>query len=491
MITVAEYARSAIGVFGLGKAGEATVAALLAGGAKVYVSDDSADKCREAEERYGRGIARPHEGELFVTPPETWPWENMRDLVLSPGIPLTHPKPHAVVELAKKHGCRIIGDIELLYRAQPRARYIAITGTNGKSTTTTLIGHILKSCGVKCEIGGNLGTPALALAPLEKDGVYVLELSSYQLDLVKSTRFNVAVWLNITPDHIDRHGDIEGYVKAKMHMFERQESVDVKSVSDYEKAVAALRDVAIVAVDDAYSCKVSKQLHREGRRVVEVSHSPLANGVNTEAVGQNVALYDHGNYIADIAGISTLTGRHNWQNAAAAYAAARAIGLAPEAICKAMQSFAGLRHRLQLAATVNGVRFINDSKATNADATGNALAPYDHIYWIAGGKAKEGGIVSLAEYFPKIAHAFLIGAAEDDFARTLEGKVPYTRCGTLKVAVEKAAEMAFAEKKKDAVVLLSPACASFDQWKNFEERGDAFCAMAEAIAAGKGVRHAS
>ena len=451
MIEVSEYKGQQVGVFGLGKAGEAAVKSLQAGGAEVFAWDDKLT------------AGAPHFS--------SWPWETLKALVMSPGVPLSHP----VVALAKKHNCPVIGDIELLYRACPKARYVAITGTNGKSTTTTLIGHILKSAGVKTEIGGNLGTPALALAPLGADGTYVLELSSYQLDLVKTTRFNVAAFLNVTPDHLDRHGSMEGYVAAKRHIFDRQQK----------------DDVAVIAVDDEYTKEVARgQLSGASKaKIIQVSAQiELKGGVHVK----RGILYDSTDNwqpaTGNLNGIVTLTGKHNWQNAAVAWAAARACGVAPEKIYAAMQSFAGLKHRLQLVATIHGVRFINDSKATNADATSHALAPYDTIYWIAGGKPKEGGIAPLAKYFPKIAHAFLIGEAESDFARTLEGKAPYTRCGTLKTAVEKAAAMAFAGKKSGAVVLLSPACASFDQWKNFEERGDAFCAMVEDLGS---KRHAS
>ena len=467
MITVTEYKGQPVGVFGLGKAGEASVAALLAGGAQVWAADDSAASMEKTVARFGARVT--------VKPISQWPWENMKALVLSPGVPLTHPRPHAVVERALASRCPVIGDIELLYRACPQAQYIGITGTNGKSTTTTLIGHILKSCGKTAEVGGNLGTPALALAPLGADGAYVLELSSYQLDLVQSVHFNIAVWLNISPDHIDRHGTLEGYIRAKEHLFDRQQNVDT----------------AIIGVDDAASKTIAEKLRRNGRqRVIGISaRSKAQDGVYVE----NGRLHDATEatpHRFDLNPIVTLTGRHNWQNAAAAYAAARALGLNPEVIYKAMKSFAGLRHRLQLAATIQGVRFINDSKATNADATSNALEAYDTIYWIAGGKPKEGGIAPLERYFPKIAHAFLIGEAEGAFAKTLEGKAPFTRSGTLEAAVKQAVAKAFAEKKPHAVVLLSPACASFDQWKNFEERGDAFCTMVETLEVKEGKQHA-
>jgi UDP-N-acetylmuramoylalanine--D-glutamate ligase len=451
MITLSHCAQQKIAVFGLGKAGEATIAALLAGGAQVFAWDD-----------------KPADIQAYIMHYDQWPWDDIASLVLSPGVPLTHPKPHAVVEKARQHGVEIIGDIELLYRQCPEATYVGITGTNGKSTTTTLIGHILKSAGLKVEVGGNLGTAALSLAPLGKDGVYVLELSSYQLDLVKTTRFNIAAFLNIAPDHLDRHGSMEGYVAAKMHIFDRQ----------------TRDDTAVIAVDDEYTKEVAscQLLVASKVKVVKASaQRELEDGI----YAKDGVISDHsGNQqlvTGNLSSIETLTGRHNWQNAVVAYGVAKACGVASDTIYAAMSTFAGLRHRLQLVATINGVRFVNDSKATNADAASHALAPYQSIYWIAGGKAKEGGIVPLAPYFTHIRHAFLIGAAEADFAKTLEGKVAYTRCGTLEMAFKKASEHAFADKVSGAVVLLSPACASFDQWKSFEHRGDAFCDLVEGL----------
>jgi UDP-N-acetylmuramoylalanine--D-glutamate ligase len=355
-----------------------------------------------------------------------------------------------------------------LCEAQPHAKKIAITGTNGKSTTTSLIGHILKFASKKIEIGGNLGTAALSLAPLGSEGCYVLELSSYQLDLLETARFHIAMLLNVTPDHIDRHGDMQGYVAAKSHIFERQTK----------------NDMALVSIDDDYSRSVYAALKQTGKgqlTAISVTQE-LKQGVFVDRDGvlhDKIALGQQN--IVNLFDIVHLTGRHNWQNAAFAYAACKLFGLNARDIEKGLRNFPGLRHRLQLVATIHGVRFINDSKATNADATSNALAPYAHIYWILGGKPKEGGIKSLERFFPTIIHAFLIGEAQEEFATTLEGKVPYTRSKTLANAFAAASAQAFADKKEGAVVLLSPACASFDQWKNFEERGDAFCRMAESL----------
>lgn len=451
MITLSQYNGKQVGVFGMGKAGEAAVSALYEGGATVFAWDDrfaSDAPATSADER------------LYYADPVQWPWQGLAALVLSPGIPLTHPKPHAVVELAKQHGCPIVGDIELLYQACPDATYVGITGTNGKSTTTTLIGHILHSAGVRCEVGGNLGTAALSLEPLGKNGVYVLELSSYQLDLIHTPRFNVALLLNVTPDHLDRHGSMEGYIAAKLHIFDRQQT----------------GDTAVIAVDDVHTQSIVAN-HLRVPQVVQVSAQRLLpEGIYVE----HGVLHD-GALRFDISNVVTLTGKHNWQNAAAAYAVTKAVGVKPETIYKAMQSFSGLRHRLQQVAVVEDVRFVNDSKATNADATSHALAAYENIYWIAGGKAKSGGIESLDAYFPRIAHAFLIGEAENMFAGTLDGKIAYTRSETLDQAVHQAFAMARKEKKQGAVVLLSPACASFDQFTSFEHRGDVFCELVNAL----------
>lgn len=443
MIKITEYSGQKVGVLGLGKAGSATVASLVAGGANVFRWDDNFTEKNLPAEHKSRNTKHY----------KYWDWKNLKAIVLSPGIPLTHPKPHEIVELAKLNNVPIMGEVELLYRACPKAKFVGITGTNGKSTTTSLIGHILQETGVNCQVGGNLGTPALALEKLGGDGIFVLEMSSYQLDLLQTAKFNVAVLLNITPDHLDRHGDMEGYIKAKQHIFDRQTAGDV------------------AVLEEVVSCQLSVV-----SKLVKISaEKELADSVYVK----DGILHD-GKLSYDISEITTLTGKHNWQNAVAAYAACKALGVSPAKIYKAMQSFAGLRHRLQLVAEVGGVKFINDSKATNAEATQNALAPYKNIYWILGGKPKSGGIESLEPYFGNITHAFLIGEASDEFAKTLEGKVPYSKCGTLEVAVKEAFSLT-TNNQQPATILLSPACASFDQFKSFEHRGDAFCGLVERL----------
>lgn len=461
MIVLRNYQDKILGVMGLGKAGVATVATLLASGADVFVWDDK-EEIRNLFNQNNMG------SKAHMIEPGKWPWRNLHALVLSPGIPLSHPEPHYTVKLAKEIGTKIMGDMELFCKVQYANQKIAVTGTNGKSTTTSLIAHILRSASRKVEVGGNLGTPVLSLQPLGTDGCYVLELSSYQLDLIHTTHFNISLILNFTPDHIDRHGSMSGYVAAKSHIFDNQNRYDT----------------AIVSVDDDYARSVYAELKQRSKaQIIAVSCThPLRQGVFVDKEGM---LHDKIDpnvpAVLKISDLINLTGRHNWQNVAFAYTACKIYGVSIRDIERGLHSFPGLRHRLQIVATIHGVRFINDSKATNADATANALAPFSNIYWIVGGKAKAGGIDSLTCYFDSIEHAFLIGESQEEFAKTLEGRVNYTRCGTLSNAFSAATKLAFAERKQNAVILLSPACASFDQWKNFEERGDAFCSLVEDL----------
>jgi len=399
-------------------------------------------------------------GEMTLVDPAGVDWRSVAALVLSPGIPLTFPEPHPAVVWAREAGVEIIGDIELLGRAQPHARYVGITGTNGKSTTTALIGHILGQSGQRVEIGGNLGTPALSLAPLDADGIYVLEASSFQLDLIETLAFDVAVLLNVTPDHLDRHGGMDGYIAAKKRIFARQ------------GAGAA----AVVGIDDAICRDIAEELRQVGKaRVIPISVTREApGGVYAEGGWLIDASGERPERILDLAGAERLPGSHNAQNAAAAYAASRALGVEREVAAAAIRSFPGLAHRQELVGTIGGARYINDSKATNADATEKALACYDAIYWILGGLPKAGGITSLTSYFPRVRHAYLIGAATEEFAATLGDAVPFSRCGNLESALAVAHERAQRDGVPGAVVLLSPACASYDQFPNFEVRGDTF-----------------
>jgi UDP-N-acetylmuramoylalanine--D-glutamate ligase len=445
-----------VGVLGLAKSGLAAAQALERGGAAVMAWDDNATR-RDAAAAAGIPIVDLRSADLGEMP----------SLVLSPGIPHTHPAPHPVVARARAAGAEIIGDIELLARTQRDAAYIGITGTNGKSTTTALIGHILAIAGRKIAVGGNLGTPALSLEPLGSGALYVLEMSSYQLELTFSVAFDVAVLLNITPDHLNRHGGMDGYVAAKKLVFHRQ----------------TRPRAAVIGVDDAISAAIHRDLAASGEQiVVPISAERAVSGGVYAAGGWLVDdMAGEAAPVVEMAGLARLPGTHNWQNAAAAYAATRHIGVSREVVTASLHSFPGLAHRQELIATIDGVRYVNDSKATNADASAKALACYEAIYWIAGGLAKEGGIVSLSPYHGRIRHAFLIGEAAPAFADTLGSKVPHSRCGELAAAVTAAHDLARQEGRDGAVVLLSPAAASFDQFANFEARGDTFRRLVEAL----------
>lgn len=434
----------AIAVVGLGASGLPVIAACRAAGIRCIAWDDN-EAARNAAQLAGADIAD-------ITS------DNINDIALvclAPGIPLTHPAPHRTVTLAQKHGVPVTGDIELFHLARPDATTIGITGTNGKSTTTALIGHILAEARIPVAVGGNIGTAALSLPMLPAEGVYVLELSSYQLDLAQSFAPSIAVFINISADHLDRHGDLAGYVAAKERIF--------RGTGD-----------AIIGVDDAESAAVFNRQRKTGARTLTAvsAHQPVTKGV---CVNNDGLLCDDTEIICDLKDCPALQGQHNWQNAALAYAACRKAGVSRETIIKALKTFPGLAHRQHIVATLNGIRYINDSKATNDDAAATALRAFDPVYWIAGGKSKGSGYAACEKELSRVRHAFLIGAAEDEMAAWLDSRgVAYTRCGTLAEATRAAHDMAQREKLADAVVLLSPACASFDQFKSFEQRGDAF-----------------
>jgi len=440
MIVCRSKSGKSLFVMGLGLSGLATVEALVAGGAIVIAWDDREDRRAEAA-RLGARIENPDQAD----------WSGIDALVLSPGIPHTHPAPHPAAAHAKAAGVAIIGDVELLLAECPDAKIVAITGTNGKSTTTALIGHIFKAAGKQAEVGGNLGTPVLSFAPLGADGTYILELSSYQLELTPSLAPDIAILLNISPDHLDRHGGLVGYIAAKQRIFANQ----------------ATDATAIAGIDDADAARIADTL----AQVIRISGNDNA-AADIRSAG--ALLIEGGETLHDLSSVRTLPGAHNHQNAAAAFAACRAAGIAGDVISTAIDSFPGLAHRQELVAECGGVRYVNDSKATNADATERALGCYAPIYWVAGGLAKEGGIAPLKPYFPRIRHAFLIGESAAKFGETLGEAVPHTSCGTLDKAVSAAHAMATSEHLDGATLLLSPAAASWDQFDNFEQRGDRF-----------------
>jgi UDP-N-acetylmuramoylalanine--D-glutamate ligase len=459
MIPVTTFAGQQVAIFGLGSSGLLAARALKEGGADVVAFDDDAGKIAEAK---AAGIKTQDLHNLD--------WAKTRALVLAPGVPLTHPQPHWTVGLARKANVDVIGDIELFCRE--RARFgatcplVAITGTNGKSTTTALATHLLQSAGVDVQMGGNIGVPVLALAPFKAGRAYVLEVSSYQIDLAPSLKATVGILLNVTEDHLDRHGTMERYAAIKERL-----------AADVEKG-----GTAVIDIDDAYTRAAADRIQRSGKNVVRVSvESSLRDGYFAQGSRIMRAVGGKAEAVVDLAGIGSLRGTHNAQNAACAVAACVALGVDLPAIQKGLVSFPGLAHRMQQIGRKGNVLFVNDSKATNADSAAKALASFKDIYWIAGGKPKTGGIVGLAEFFPRIRKAYLIGEAAKQFAQTLEGQVAYEINGVLSAAVEAAARDAVAAGLNEPVVLLSPACASFDQYPNFEVRGKAFTDVVLAL----------
>ena len=424
-------------VCGLGRNGAAVVQALLSMGATVQAWDDNKPE-----------LPTPLASHPRLTLAPLTDLTSMEALILSPGIPHHLPKPHPTALLAQAQHVPILSDAELLWqvvrKAGSQARFVSITGTNGKSTTTALLTHILTQAGIPACCGGNFGTASLALPPLGDDGVYVIEMSSYMLERLKNYHACASALLNLTPDHLDRHGSMQGYLDAKAHVFDNMTKGDLAILGENASWAEALR----------------QQL--EARDIT----------VQTLAITQAVPKVE----------APFLPGQHNAQNIETCRAIARHLGLPEEKITQGIKSFSGLDHRLQLVAQANGISFINDSKATNAEASFHALRAFPASLWIAGGAAKEGGIASLAPLFGHIRRAFLIGQDAPMLADTLAAHgVPFEISETLEQATR--AAWAFARAQEALPILLSPACASFDQFRNFEERGTTFATLARHLCA--------
>jgi len=459
LIPITTFVGKKVAIFGLGGSGLASASALLAGGADVVGWDDNVDAVAKAT---SAGVPTADLRQLD--------WSRISALVLAPGVPLTHPAPHWPVGLARAAAVEVIGDIELFCRERrrqaPRAPFVAITGTNGKSTTTALVAHLLRCGGHETQVGGNIGTAILSLQPPRIGRAHVIEVSSYQIDLAPTLDPSIGILLNISEDHLDRHGTIREYAAVK------------------ERLVAGVPadGTAIVGVDDNWCAAAADRIEHAGKRVVRVSvRRPLPDGLYVQGETIVRAAGASGRPIAHVGGIGSLRGAHNAQNAACAVAAALALSIPSNRIQQGLVSFPGLAHRMEQVGRTGGVLFVNDSKATNADSAAQALACFSTIFWIVGGKPKTGGLESLAGFFPRIRKAYLIGEAAAEFARQLDGRVAYVVAGTLERAVDLAARDAQACEAQEPVVLLSPACASFDQYRNFEVRGDRFRALVQAL----------
>nr|WP_210286253.1 UDP-N-acetylmuramoyl-L-alanine--D-glutamate ligase [Hansschlegelia beijingensis] len=424
-----------VAVFGLGGSGLATVRSLVAGGADVTAFDDSAASVEKAR---AEGLPT---GDLREAD-----FAGFDSLVLAPGVPLTHPTPHWTVERARAAGVEIIGDIEIFCRERraiaPGAPFVAITGTNGKSTTTALTAHLLRAAGWDVQMGGNIGVAILDLEPPAPGRTHVIECSSYQIDLAPSLDPTVGVMLNLSEDHLERHGTMENYAAIKQRL-------------------VAGAGTAVIGQDDEFSRTMSSLLEADGVNVVPISEKDRL----------------------DLSGARALRGAHNVQNASAALAAVRALGMPDETARAGLLTFPGLAHRMEEIPGPGRVVFINDSKATNADSAAKALASFPRVFWILGGKPKTGGIDALVSFFPRVERAYLVGEAAEAFGRTLGAHdVPHVISETIDRAVAEATADAERSAEAEPVVLFSPACASFDQFRNFEERGEAFRRAVQALA---------
>ena len=449
MIVAKNFSDKTVAVMGLARSGQSSVLSLLAAGATVIAWDDNEEKCNETAE-LGAQIKDLSREKFDV----------IDALVLSPGIPHSFPEPHQVVKNARESGVPIIGDLEIFAHNFKEASVIGVTGTNGKATTTALIGHVLSRLNVDNDIAGNIGRPVLELSSKANSSIQVLELSSYQLELAPSLQCEIGILLNISPDHLDRHGGMDGYVNAKLRLFDSLTSTSL----------------AIIGIDDELTANIYNEIRRKKEfSVIAVSGKSVpSNGVGIENNVIKSKVSGKLKSIADLSGCKTLIGTHNHQNAAAATAVAMSLGFASDVIDPALVSFEGLPHRQEVIRECHGISFINDSKATNAEATERALSSYSTIYWIAGGLSKEGGASALKNNLECVRHVFLIGTSVDEFFDELNTKVPCTKCYDLKNAIQLATAAALKEINGSTVVLLSPAAASFDQFDSYEERGDLF-----------------
>jgi UDP-N-acetylmuramoylalanine--D-glutamate ligase len=447
MTPVTVFQDKTVALFGLGGSGLATAQALKAGGAAVRAWDDNADS-----------LARAREAGIETQDLRAADWSDFAALILSPGVPLTHPEPHWSVRLAREAGVEIIGDIELFARARPELpthKVVGITGTNGKSTTTALVHHILKIAGVPTTMGGNIGLPILAQDPLPGGGVYVLELSSYQIDLTQSLDCDVAVLLNITPDHLDRYESFEAYAASKFRLLDMQSDVHP----------------AVLGVSMPYA---DYQRVAESRTAKVYAMHPLQSLQDPYDLWNPFDTSQHYSVQSDW---PTLQGPHNAENAGAAILVASILGISDEKLDEALRTYPGLPHRMERIRDKDGVLFVNDSKATNPTATAPALAAFERIRWICGGQAKTDDLDECAPQFGHVRKAYTIGEAGELFASLLSPHMDVAQCQTLERAVGEAA----AEAASGDTVLLSPACASFDQFRDFEDRGDQFRKLVERL----------
>lgn len=451
-IALTQFNDKNVAILGLGKAGCAATAAVSKGGGQPWSWDDD----------QGIRVQRAKQGFDLHDLRDDSEWRHISALIVSPGIPKNHP----ALSQARLRDVPVYGEVELLQKMYPEACYIGVTGTNGKSTVTALIGHVLLESGKKCQSGGNLGLPALGFEPPDKDSYCVLEMSSFQLKLSRQTHFNIALLLNISPDHLDYHGSMTDYITAKLSLF----------------AGVQKKDKAIISLEDPLCRACAQAVKERVEDLICFGSAPMrVRGVAVQGDQIIDQLGDEPIPVIDLTAIENLKGPHNAQNIAAAYAACHMAGVSIEDFSKALASFPGLAHRQQEAPSCQGLRFVNDSKATNPISAAYALASYQNIYWIAGGKMKKDVSlkpISIVLEHLSIQHAFFIGEAAEEFHKSFSPLLPTTISEDLERAFQQATKRALADQStQPPVILLSPACASYDQFSHFEERGDAFLSL--------------
>jgi UDP-N-acetylmuramoylalanine--D-glutamate ligase len=452
-------------IYGLGISGISAAKFLAKNGESVVACDDNEKSLIENQKKFP---------DINFSKFDEIDFDKNTIISFAPGIPLYFPKPHKILETVKKTGASLACDVEILYRRNPKKKFIGITGTNGKSTTTALSGFIFKELRIASDFGGNIGVPCFDLDQSKDDFTYILETSSFQLDLLSQTHFGISALLNITPDHIDRHGSMENYIIAKKRIFQNQTE----------------NDFALIDIDNENSRKVFLELQNDKNFKAKLVP------ISTKEIQKNgISLFD-GKLTCNIAEpfevelkSEFLRGSHNDQNMAFAFAitycylkkfSKRDIEISQ--IITAIKKFPGLRHRMQIIGMIDDIRFVNDSKATNAESTEHALKTYKNVFWIVGGTAKEGGISVLKPLFKNVEKAYLIGEASDAFAEVLkENSVNFEKCGNLENAFKKSYSDAKNSSLTEKNILLSPSCASFDQWKSFEQRGDYFCKLFDEL----------
>ena len=465
MIPVRGYQGHTVAVLGLGRSGLAAARALEAGGADVVVWDDTETARDRAED----------EGFVLRDLTRQGAYDGVVTLITSPGIPHLYPQPHPAIAQAQNAGVVIDNDVGLFFRSvatedwalfDRAPRIVAITGSNGKSTTTALTHHILSTSNMPVQMGGNIGRGVLDLEPAHDGDVFVLELSSYQIELARALAPDIAVFLNLSPDHLDRHGGQGGYFAAKRRLF---------AEGGPERSIVGLDEP-----EGRFLAAQMREHHGNGEPVITLSTTQQLKGEGWSVYARKGFLVEwrRGRQVAsiDLREMPNLPGRHNHQNACAAFAVARALGLGPRQIEEALSTYPGLPHRCQILGQKGGVTFVNDSKATNADAAAQSLGAFDRIRWIAGGVPKAGGVTSLLPLLDRVERTYLIGEAATGFAEDL-GEAPHVISETL----ENALRMAVADAEPGETILLAPACASFDQFASFEARGDAFAQLVEQI----------